>query len=154
MFQQTLFLRLLLDPLIDFLSAADGAEANGEKNEECETASATAERHQTSKTVWVRYAFRKASIWCFMVIFCLRGETSKFELHAPKGNDGNLTLTLKNLSININRRFELHCTCKPYESRCRFQVALVNSWSHGFLRTGYSWNFQTCGNTSASHCVP
>jgi hypothetical protein len=31
---------------------------------------------------------------------------------------------------------------------------MVNSWSHGFLRTGYSWNFQTCGNTSASHCVP
>ena len=114
---------------------------------------------------------RKAVNWCFMVIFCLRGafaglrgeasllfaETT-YSLHTPRGNDENLTLTTEELLnwIRMNCWFELHCTCKPYESRCQFQVAMVSSWWHAWsliLYIGYSWSCQTCGNTSASHSL-
>ena len=85
-----------------------------------------------------------------MVIFCLRGAGAEPSrgfpeepLNLPEKKRVGFTLPkimtkiwhwpLKNVELYMNHGFELHCTCKPYESWCQFQVAMVNSWPHGLF---------------------
>ena len=45
----------------------------------------------------------------------------------------------------MNCWFELHCTCKPYESRCQFQVAMVSSWWHAWSLIYWFVTAYACG---------